>query len=1045
MNTYELHKKLNEINLLSAFPQIKGYEIAVKKNKETGLDEKVVQFNISKKMHKDLILDDYLLPKSLSSFGIDIKTSVKEEPQHLENHTSEDYDFNLESINHFESNTHIAGTSADELYFHELALVDDAKEVLSLSGTIVNQITGDQATPYVTFFHDDNPNVEPVKSHRQANRPLSGGVSGIYYPDASDATLGMFVRDKQDRRIVAMSNAHVYTATLLVGEEAKSFGKRGRTIKLTNPNLFGLSARSPGDFGTTSPFGNSNPAVDHIGIPKRSAFNTITLKQQARVDAAIVQLSTYNVGSNIIELSSNSILNFKQKGPFQFATKEELFSTLDPDSENYQAPIFRAGRTLGPLGFPGSAIDDKTIEKRESQIFNPSSLNKVLTTIEEVNIITEGLSTIDFDMESYFNSPNQGHTFYQSADRQKLYITGNRYFYNYNNPTINLFNSLTGIDSDVELAVEDSNKIDFYGIGRANFTSFYVNDINELYIGGQKPCISNLFFYGGYGLHSDSSSDPYYGSNATNIDLLQFNFNDTEISTPGIKKIYHDLRRQYVLTNDNKLFVRGANGAYDDDINLNRYYLVGKGENKDVFFNLTKYDENILDFATMDLSMYSNNVLVVSGDNKLYAAFSHYYRAIKDIADNTSGVSQEGYPKTDVFLEERRSSIGASFYADFFNNKSVDNVSLNYDKEFFEETIATGSTKTYTFNTTLCASYDISKNEIPVIIDGSEVDIKQIVTKKGWGALVKPLLPNGVNMFMCPVYLIDTQNRLIGYAGKKVMTNNSFGQAGDTAFHVKHDNDFIYWSEKSKVLFNPTNQCRVPGFLSGGEGARKENLDFLVGSSGGFNRFSPKVNFAGVQGFAAKTSYALSALYDKFDGETTNNNLLSVFKYSDFPPITAAGGNYFNYIGPGNSVDYRYINDLTFANSTGVSGFGFNYNNQLPSSDSLSETRFNDDIIVTAVGSNVNVGGGSGTIQYTDLFKIRSKNEVFPVSKGGDSGTAIFGLLSSTVPTASAWKVLGLLFAGPKNLQNDSEGICCDIDNIQRELNVVSWEGEIEE
>lgn len=264
------------------------------------------------------------------------------------------------------------------------------------------------------YCHAENPEVDPVMQHRKKQRPLKGGISSITGGMVSagganrgftDATLGIIVRDKTDGQIVLLSNNHVYgdsTAMPSVG----SLGSKWRRIqspsdptsnKVLNDVRI-LKAVQPGNkhyefdshgFGhylhhnhgdkvyngnPINPYGSyalsSNApetSQDIVGSTKRTVlFGDIVpyldLKglgyPAGSVDAGIVELSGYDL---IDPIESNQILNFTEPGPYQFATEEEIFSLFDETSINYQAPVFRAGRTLGPLGDEGSSIGSCTL------------------------------------------------------------------------------------------------------------------------------------------------------------------------------------------------------------------------------------------------------------------------------------------------------------------------------------------------------------------------------------------------------------------------------------------------------------------------------------------------------------------------------------------------------------------------------------------------------------------------------------------------------------------------------------------------------------
>jgi hypothetical protein len=202
-----------------------------------------------------------------------------------------------------------------------------------------------------TACHNNSENVEPVKSNRIRYRPLVGGISSINI-NSSDATLGLIVRDKSDGQVVALSNNHVYAAsqvsTAVSSTTANNLGKI---------NTLELSGRQPGSPSSNS-YGNTDSSIDYIGKCKRPvlignispSLDPYGYIQGTSVDAAILQLSSYNL---IDPLSSGRVVNFSEMPPYKFASDHEIDSLIDPTSLNYRSPIFRSGRTKGPIGFPG--------------------------------------------------------------------------------------------------------------------------------------------------------------------------------------------------------------------------------------------------------------------------------------------------------------------------------------------------------------------------------------------------------------------------------------------------------------------------------------------------------------------------------------------------------------------------------------------------------------------------------------------------------------------------------------------------------------------
>jgi len=193
---------------------------------------------------------------------------------------------------------------------------------------------------------------EPVAAHRIKYRPLQGGISSISF-DSSDATLGLVVTDKTTGQPVCLSNSHVYAK----GHMHDFYLNSDFTYYLQNSALMiaSISARQPG--GEPYSRGSADPKDDYIGNCLRAIpVGNIDYMQnrdgwitETSADAAIVKpLSTY-----IDPAFSYKILNLDYDKPIKFATEDEIFSLIDNQSINYHAPIFRAGRTCGPVGYPG--------------------------------------------------------------------------------------------------------------------------------------------------------------------------------------------------------------------------------------------------------------------------------------------------------------------------------------------------------------------------------------------------------------------------------------------------------------------------------------------------------------------------------------------------------------------------------------------------------------------------------------------------------------------------------------------------------------------
>lgn len=212
----------------------------------------------------------------------------------------------------------------------------------------------------LTDCHVLNNTTEPVKSNRNRTRPLRAGSesfcnwSNDYLFGGYVATLGTFVIDKNDGQIVALSNNHVFADSQVV---AKYYTKNKTLAHTNTKKLSGYQPSAPpyvtwitenyiqipqdyiGTCKVPVVIGNGNPNKDISGAI-----------METTCDAATLRLSSYNL------LNENSLkpLGFDYNPPYMFATDEEIDSLLDTSSPNFAAPIFRSGRTCGPVGYPGN-------------------------------------------------------------------------------------------------------------------------------------------------------------------------------------------------------------------------------------------------------------------------------------------------------------------------------------------------------------------------------------------------------------------------------------------------------------------------------------------------------------------------------------------------------------------------------------------------------------------------------------------------------------------------------------------------------------------
>jgi hypothetical protein len=197
--------------------------------------------------------------------------------------------------------------------------------------------------------HTNSNTIDPVKQNRIRRRPLIGGIEAMTDWGNYVGTLGILVKDKSDGQIVALSNNHVFANSQITA-----------LFKTPNEQNFTTTTKISGYQPTG--YWRTTSQNDYIGKCKKAVMigdvdssiityiDSTAVISETSSDAAILELSNYNL---IDPLSSANILNFDVKAPYQFATDSEIDS-LAPLASNSGAPVFRSGRTLGPIGSPGN-------------------------------------------------------------------------------------------------------------------------------------------------------------------------------------------------------------------------------------------------------------------------------------------------------------------------------------------------------------------------------------------------------------------------------------------------------------------------------------------------------------------------------------------------------------------------------------------------------------------------------------------------------------------------------------------------------------------
>lgn len=1009
MNVTELKEKLSKIDLLSTFPFINGYGITSKVNKETGLSELVVNFKVSKKINLDDLNENFILPKSLSGFNININTKVSEQLKssvNCDNDISEQYEYyksvgvgNLSSIDFLNT----------EMLYNER---QDHLETLSAAGI---SLSGGNSINPLTFYKRDE-DLLPVKYNRQKARPLSGGCSSVYSP-ASDATLGLLVRDKQDRSIVALSNAHVYSNNLLIGEEARTKGELD--------NILTLSAQQPGS-NKYNKYGTS-PIIDYIGTPKRTSLISKNNSRNTFTDAAIVELGV----NNIIDSSSNAVLWFKEKGPYQFASREEFDSLIDPTSLNYRSPVFRSGRTLGPLGYPGNVNEDFTF-LLDSDYGTPVNLTPTLTTSSGLNVFTAGLCSIDFNQCQFNEGDDEAYLLMQSADRENVYILGKKSYYDSPPPnepdSRTLFSGLTGGLNDVETIISDSDKIKKYAINNTNGNmrgALYLTDTNKIYFTGVVPAWKP-FYYQTLGFpdnprHRDNSN--YFSENVLLEGFEEVDFGIPEITNEGIKKVFSDANRLYVLTEENKLFCRGRNVSLSSRPGSEPYTLkeakktmVLGGDNYDVDYDtMHRIKGEYIDIAGTKgrdavNGPYNNATFAINTDNRLCVIYNLLSKFI--YTDKTLPYA-EG-------LEYLSYEVS---HADYVTSVQGTNSPI------------------------LCASKDFRNNVIPIMIDGNEVRVKKILTKNDLTCCLGPYMAgkDGVGNYPTmfgqkPILLVSVDDELIIFIGKNGFNSvRPRSQVNNAVYAIDENDDRIIWNDQCKSLIE-SNHIEQYGYsiLSGDK--------IMVG---GYNagadldrHFSFEPNIVKTHFMLSATNYPIKENCYAKSG-ITNSYLMPNNKFLSYTGIPNSHLMEISLL-QGTSRSKRWNSTIIFSDVNGISGAGENYSDMFGPERRITGIR--DQVIVDEIGMTVSVGFGDvvGNVNCNEVFGITSLSGAFAVTDGGDSGTAVFACLSSTVPSASAWKFIGLVFAGPPPTITQ-QGKCIDVNHIVDELEIETWEGDIEE
>lgn len=860
MNIDELRDKINSLNLLNEFPNIDGYSISLKERQNKITDELCVQFYVREKKTLDELKPEEILPANLSAFDIEIITDVKQQDAIYLENDASD-------INDVPISTNTG--SPDE----ELSLL-----------TTVN---------YFKY------------------RPLLGGISSAHIN--GDATLGMLVRDNTDNSIVAVSNNHVYGVSQISGLSA---------FVSVNRNASNVKTASPGKINF-NPYASQYAGIDDIGKYKRGASFILPNQGSTQwniIDCALSTLTDYN----LIAPLSTQIIGFKYPGPYKFASTEEINSLVVSTSPNYQAPIFRSGRTNGPLGYPGSLYTN-----RSAKSFITEPFRLPIQNIKSVR---------------YTSPMDYGGT---SLDKTYNYNPSLQYF-----SSNILFKDRYGSEQGV---IIETTTNDVYVTG-------YMDNIpkNPPYMVGMRY-IGNFSYF-------DYTETATYGISANK--LVFFSYPSTLVYSSGP--------------------ILGYN--WPRDKNASRYFV-----------------------APQQLNSYTNvkKIIISTYGNFILSGTSLYTIGISDI-DCTLGF--EVNPNT-IPKYEYGNTIATAWTKLPGTWSSIDQVALgeyvalstsgelfytasNYYGLWKYEDYIDGVPTYVGLASKFTHSWNLTANKI------SNHKFKKIYPTGNW------LTPMSLSAFNAKCYpglaLSATGGALfhIGIYNKELVISKIDGVWNENDIKVIENKNEILSAgiSNSKLLLNKSTKTLYTMGYSLNDGGFRNFTTIFNRASSYSNTNGPRPNFSKVEGVTIDDIAGFG--YD---------DLLSRKLSKEESIIYLSGGAWY-----ANGLNPMAIFPL----------------------DYLSK----DQIIVTSIAfaSNVNVtvktGSGPYSAPWKDCIRIISKNNDFRCSTAGDSGTAVFALLSANIPSLSAWKCIGINFAS-SSTQNFA--IVCRIDNVANILNISPWDGTI--
>lgn len=274
-------------------------------------EEKCIRFGVEKKVPIDQIPEDKRIPKTITVDGVEYKTDVYVAPRNITIAAA------LKKIG--EDSSEIKAAAADQTTIDGISIQ---------SITTCNNTGSDSVPPVVSF---------PVSVNRATTRPLRGGVSMSRPPPTgyyNAGTLGAMVVDNFDGKLVALTNSHVCSPPGgSLGNTCKFFANDvNHSASYSKYNEVNIYQQSSWDSGVV------NKSADRIGITKRAYPLTSTGTNY--IDGGLVNLS-----DSIIDTQSWDVIGSSFGG-----TAPTFATTAEIDAITVSTPIFKSGRTTGPIG-----------------------------------------------------------------------------------------------------------------------------------------------------------------------------------------------------------------------------------------------------------------------------------------------------------------------------------------------------------------------------------------------------------------------------------------------------------------------------------------------------------------------------------------------------------------------------------------------------------------------------------------------------------------------------------------------------------------------